>query len=87
MAKDYDNTNTGALFGNTKKRDGEKNPDLHGKINIAGTEHWISAWFFTYEKDGEKKKAIRLKIGDEVEAKKTAAKAGAFDDMTDDIPY
>ena len=87
----YDNTNTGALFGNTKKRDGEKDPDLQGKLNIAGTEHWISAWFFTYEKDGKTKKAIRIKIGDEIETEKPKpskpSSQPAFDDMEDEIPF
>ena len=86
MSKDHDNTNKGALFGNTRKRDGKKDPDLQGKINIDGTERWISGWFFTYEKDGEKKRAISLALGDAVEAKPAKEKSH-FDDMTDDIPF
>ena len=82
---DYDNTNKGALFGNTRKREGKKDPDLQGKLNIGGVEHWLSGWFFTYEKDGEKKKAINLSIGDEVEPRKESG--GHFDDMKDDVPF
>lgn len=62
-----DNTNRGALFGNTHKREGKKDPDLQGKIDINGTEFWLSGWFFFYDKDGEKKRAIGLAIGDEVQ--------------------
>lgn len=89
MAQQYDNTNKGALFGNTRKREGKKDPDLQGKIDIDGTEFWLSAWFFTYEKDGEKKRGINLSIGDAVEAKPEEApkKKGHFDDMKDDIPF
>ena len=91
MAEQYDNTNKGALFGNTRKREGKKDPDLQGKINIDGTEHWLSAWFFVYDsKEGGKKRGINLSIGDAVEEKRDAApakKAGAFDDMDDDIPF
>ena len=90
MAEQYDNTDTGALFGNTKKREGQKDPDLQGKLNIKGVEHWISAWFFTYDKDGAKRKGIRIKINDPVEAKppeKPKPNAGAFDDMADDVPW
>ena len=83
----YDNTNKGALFGNTRKREGKKDPDLQGKLNIGGVEYWISGWFFVYDKDGEKKKAINLALGDEVEARKPEEKAGPFDDMKDDIPF
>lgn len=85
----YDNTNKGALFGNTRKREGKKDPDLQGKLNIDGQERWISAWFFVYEKDGVKKKGINLSIGEVVEQKESAPKkpAGRFDDMEDDIPF
>lgn len=87
MGKEFDNTNKGALFGNTRKREGKKDPDLQGKINIEGEERWISAWFFTYEKDGEKRKAINLALGDRVEPKAAPKQQSHFDDMTDDIPF
>ena len=89
MSKEYDDTNKGALFGNTRKREGKKDPDLQGKLNIDGTERWLSAWFFTYEKDGEKKRGINIALGDPVEQKAPASKkpAGKFDDMEDDIPF
>ena len=85
---EYDNTNTGALFGNERKREGKKDPDLQGKLNIAGVEHWMSAWLFTYEKDGKKRRGINIRLGDRVDKQeqKPAAK-GHFDDMDDDIPF
>lgn len=84
MAQDYDNTNKGALFGNDKKREGKKDPDLQGKLNIGGVDHWISAWFHVYEKEGTKKKYISLALGEAVEKKESA---GRFDDMEEDIPF
>ena len=85
---DYDNTNKGALFGNTRKREGKKDPDLQGKLNINGTEHWISAWFFVYDKDGAKKRGINISIGDAVGPKGTTPKQETtFDDFKDDIPF
>jgi len=88
MAKQFDETNRGALFGNTRKREGQKDPDLQGKLNIDGIERWISAWFFTYEKDGQKRKAISLSLGDPVEKKEIEKKqTGHFEDMEDDIPF
>ena len=83
----YDNTNKGALFGNTRKREGKKDPDLQGKININGTEYWLSAWFFIYDKDGEKKRGINLSIGEAVEDKAPAKSSNKFADMDDDIPF
>ena len=91
MGQDYDNTNTGALFGNRNKREGKKDPDLQGKLDIDGTEYWISGWMKTYEKDGEKRKMISLALGDPVEERETpkpkAKQAGGFEKMDDDIPF
>jgi hypothetical protein len=87
MAQQYDNRNKGALFGNNRKREGKKDPDLQGKLNIAGEDFWISGWFFQYEKDGEKRKGINLALGDAVQQKGEAKPAGKFDDMEDDIPF
>jgi hypothetical protein len=89
MAKEYDNRNKGALFGNDRKREGKKDPDLQGKLDIAGQAFWISGWFFTYEKDGQKKRGINLALGDAVQPRAEASteKRGGFDDMEDDIPF
>lgn len=85
---DFDNTNKGALFGNTRKREGKKDPDLQGKLNINGTEYWLSAWFFTYDKDGEKKRGINLSIGDEVESQGAPKqKKNPVADIESDIPF
>lgn len=90
MSEERDPRNRGALFGNTRQREGKKDPDLQGRLNIDGTEHWISAWFFTYDKDGKKKKGISIVIGDVVEAKSSGGSkkpAGKFDDLDSDIPF
>lgn len=50
MAKQYDNTNTGALFKNDKQGN-DKRPDYKGTINVNGTEFWLSAWI-KHSKDG-----------------------------------
>lgn len=85
---EYDNTNKGALFGNTRKREGKKDPDLQGKLNINGEERWISAWFFVYEKDGEKKKGINLALGDLVQGKADTTNRTAKQASEDgDIPF
>ncbi len=85
----YDNTNKGALFGNNRKREGKKDPDLQGKIDIAGTEYWLSGWFFVYEdKQGQKKRGINISLGQPVNGTSKPPKAGGhFDDMKDDLPF
>lgn len=43
MTQQYDQTNSGALFNNTKKSHANQ-PDFNGKINVAGVEYWIAGW-------------------------------------------
>jgi uncharacterized protein (DUF736 family) len=43
MAKEYDNTNRGALFRNQYKKD-SKHPDYKGKLNVEGKDFELSAW-------------------------------------------
>jgi hypothetical protein len=48
----YDDTNRGALF-KAKNKPTDSHPDYSGKINVDGTEFWLSAWI-KESKEGEK---------------------------------
>jgi len=51
---EYDNSNSGALFKNTKKRAGKKDPDLKGSFTDSeGNEYWLSAWVGMHKKYGQ----------------------------------
>lgn len=39
----YDETNRGALFKNSRKTK-DSHPHMTGRINVEGKEYWISAW-------------------------------------------
>lgn len=39
----FDNTNSGALFNNTRKET-QNHPDFNGTINVEGVDYWISGW-------------------------------------------
>lgn len=39
----YDNTNSGALFNNSRKET-QNHPDFNGTLNVEGVEYWISGW-------------------------------------------
>ena len=40
---DYDNTNSGMLSRNERKKE-PKHPDFTGQINVGGRDYWLSAW-------------------------------------------
>ena len=40
----YDQTNRGVLFDNDRK-ESDSHPDMKGKLNIGGVEHWFSGWW------------------------------------------
>lgn len=62
MSKQYDNTNSGALFKNKKKAT-EKHPDYTGSVNVAGHDYWLSAWI-KETKSGEKIMSLAVKQKD-----------------------
>ena len=41
---EYDNTNRGAIWPNDRMRDGKKDPEFTGSLNVNGVEYWVSAW-------------------------------------------
>ena len=86
MPKEYDNRNSGALFKNKTQREGKKDPNLQGRVNVVCAhcdreqEYWLSGWTKTYGDDNEK--MISLAIGKPVEQKgKKTSKAREDDDI------
>jgi hypothetical protein len=80
---DYDNTNRGALFKNTK-REKDTHPEYNGTVNIEGAEYWISAWV----KDGKSGKFFSLSFKAK-EDKPAASKPATVDadPFGDDLPF
>lgn len=91
MAHQYDNTNTGVLFKNEEKQ-GEKSPDYKGRINVGGTEFWLSAWI-KEAKDKRKYMSLSITPMEQKAAQKPEGKqqdkrgGGAFSTMEDDVPF
>lgn len=59
----YDNTNRGALFDNDRK-ESDTHPDMKGKLNVNGVEHWFSAW---WKESQTGKQYLSLSLGKPVE--------------------
>jgi uncharacterized protein (DUF736 family) len=85
---EYDNTNRGALFKN-KRKTKPNHPDLTGRINIKGVDHWFSGWTKTSQ-GGDK--YISINIGEPCDQQAqskplTESAQNGFDQFCDDIPF
>ncbi len=82
----YDNTNSGALFKNNKRKT-EKHPDYTGSINVLGIEFWISAWLKASKKTGEKYMSLSVQRKEpRVEEERRPIPQSIDEDFNDEIP-
>jgi hypothetical protein len=80
VAKQFDDTNRGALFRNTDKDpNDDKDRDYNGQLNVDGVEYWVSGWVKTSEKVG---KYLSLSV-----KPKDAAKSNKTKPDIDEIPF
>ena len=77
----YDNSNSGALFKNTKMREGKEDPEYTGSINIDGKDYWLDAWL-KVSKDGKKYFSLRPRAKDAVRSQSKPAST-----RNDDEPF
>lgn len=78
---EYDNTNRGALFKNDRK-ESENQPDYKGKLNVNGTDMWISAWI----KEGKSGKFMSLSVS-EMNANGSKKPEKQLAGLDDDVPF
>ncbi len=83
MSKEFDNTNSGALFRNDRKET-DKHPDYRGEINVGGTDYWISAWLKT---SGKGTKFMSLAVTPKEDKPPKPAKPSKQLDDDQDIPF
>lgn len=83
MSKQYDNTNRGALFKNTRKEK-ETHPDYNGSINVGGQEYWLSAWL----KEGQKGRFFSMSVQPkEPKPQQQQMDVNHPQDLSDEIPF
>ena len=87
MSKQYDNTNSGALFKNDMEGKSENFPPYGGSLNVDGVDYWIAAWV----KEGQKGKffSLAIKPEDAQASPKPQQQAAPSGDNFDDteIPF
>jgi hypothetical protein len=72
MDKQFDNTNSGAIFVNDRKEK-DTHPDRTGSLNVEGVDYWVSGWVKT-TKDGKQFLSLAVKRKDGAVSTKPAAK-------------
>lgn len=89
MSKEFDNTNTGALF-KVDDKQSDRHPDYNGSLNVDGVEYWVSGWIRMSKAD---KRYLSLSVKPKEKEEKPAkrpsqdgAKARQLDDESD-IPF
>lgn len=83
MSKEFDNTNSGALFRNDRKET-DKHPDYRGEINVDGVDYWISSWLKTSSKGT---KFMSLAVTPKEDKPSKPAKPSKQLDDDQDIPF
>lgn len=78
---EYDNSNTGVLFKNNKKKN-EDHPDMRGSFTDEyGNEFWLSAWSKEHDKYGKYLSIVATPKEDQHATKKGKR------DNSDDLPF
>lgn len=75
--------NSGALFRNNKKQEGDKLPDYNGTIKINGVEKQIAGWV----KQGAKGSFLSLKISEPYRKPLDAKVVKTKTEDSDDLPF
>jgi len=84
----YDNSNSGALFKNDRKRPDRQDPDYTGTAELGGVAYYVDAWV-NEVKTQPGRKFLKLKFKPKAAPAATATKPAPTQDFVDDsdIPF
>jgi hypothetical protein len=85
---DYDNTNRGAIWPNDRMREGKKDPEFTGSLDVEGVEYWVSAWRRKPDaKPGAPSLSLSINRKDANRAPNPQLEVPQEPDFDDDIPF
>ena len=83
-----DNTNRGAVWKNQKMREGKKDPQFTGTINVDGLDYFISAWKSDRQGDNQPVLTFSVRKKDQQPSYQQASYQPAqSDDIDSEIPF
>ena len=86
MEKQYDDTNRGAIWKNHKQREGYRDPQFTGTLNVEGQDFYISGW--KNEKQGDTQPVLSLSVRKKEQNQgNSSANSDAVDDINNDIAF
>lgn len=86
----YDNNNRGALFKNTRMREGKRDPLYTGQCTVGGVEYWLKCWLNESKKDGSKYFSLQFDEKQATEERAEPARSTPKQEVegfNDDIPF
>ena len=85
---DYDNTNRGAIWPNDRMREGKKDPEFTGSLDVDGVDYWVSAWRRKPDaKPGSPSLSFSVNRKDENKATRPVVEGNDVDEFEDPIPF
>jgi hypothetical protein len=81
---DFDNTNSGILGKNDRRREGKNDAEYTGQINVDGVEYWLNAW--VKERKDKSGKFFSLSVRPK-QPRQDAPTQKAHDNEDDSIPF
>lgn len=85
---DYDNTNRGAIWPNDRMREGKKDPEFTGSLDVDGVDYWVSAWRRKPDaKPGSPSLSFSVNRKDENKATRPVVEGNDVDEYEDEIPF
>ena len=79
--------NSGSVFKNDRKREGKKDADYTGSINVDGVDYWINGWL---KKSEGKPSWLSLSVSPKEQKQQSSRKPKVDDfdsDNEDEIPF